>query len=105
MPPLPAFVIDVEDTARLLVAAAVKSSLTHERIFAYYKRSTWNDLRHQVRTIRPGLVRGHDQDLKGKYLADADEAIQRTKSILRDIGRPGFTSEEAMLKNFLDTCY
>lgn len=97
--------IDVEDTARLLVAATAKSSINKERVFAYHKRYTWNDLRQQVRKITPNLVEGEDQKLEGKYLAEADDAIQRAEVILQDIGRPGFVNVEVMLRNFLDTCY
>ncbi|VUC23495.1 unnamed protein product [Clonostachys rosea] len=99
------FLIDVEDTARLLVAATAKSSIDKERIFAYNKRCTWDDLRQQVRTITPNLVKGDDQKIKGEYLAEADDAIQRAEVILQDIGQPGFVSVEVMLRNFLDTCY
>ncbi|KAM3074952.1 hypothetical protein ACMFMG_008357 [Clarireedia jacksonii] len=98
-----AFLIDVEDTARLLVAAVAKSSISHERIFAYYKRSTWNDLRQQVRTIRPDLVKGDDQHLAGKYQSEANNAIKRAEVILQEIGQLGFVKEETMLKNFLNT--
>ncbi|CAG9992992.1 unnamed protein product [Clonostachys byssicola] len=104
--PMPlAFLIDVEDTARLLVAAMAKSSIDKERVFAYHDRCTWNDLRQQVRKITPDLVKGEDQKLEGKYLAEADDAIQRAEKILQDIGQPGFVSVEVMLRNFLDTCY
>lgn len=82
-----------------------KSSISNERIFAYHKRATWNDLRQQVRNMQPELVKGEDQDLVGRYLAEADNAIHRAEEILRDIGQPGFTSEDAMLKKFLATCY
>ncbi|OKL58583.1 hypothetical protein UA08_06376 [Talaromyces atroroseus] len=99
------FLIDVEDTARLLVAAVAKSSLSNERIFAYYKHSAWNDLRQKVRAIRPDLVKGDDQHWRGKYLSNANEAIQRAEGILKDVGQPGFISEDTMLKSFLDTCY
>jgi hypothetical protein len=101
----PAFLIDVEDTARLLVAAVASSSITRERILAYYKRATWNDLRQQVRALRPEVVHGEDQALGGEYLADASTASRRAEGILQSIGQLGFTTEELMLKKFLDTCY
>lgn len=95
----------MEDTARLLVAATAKSSLSNERIFAYHKHSTWDDLRHKVRAIRPELVTGDDQRLQGSYLSSAEEEVNRAEEILKDVGQPGFTSEDAMLQNFLQTCF
>lgn len=95
----------MEDTARLLVAATVKSSLSNERIFAYHKHLTWDDLRHKVRAIRPELVKGDDQRLQGSYLSSADDEVNRAEEILKDVGQPGFTSEDSMLQNFLQTCF
>lgn len=57
------FLIDVQDMARLLVAATAKSSLPNECIFAYYKHFTWDDLREKIREIRPELIKGDDQRL------------------------------------------
>ncbi|KEY70804.1 hypothetical protein S7711_10052 [Stachybotrys chartarum IBT 7711] len=101
--PMP--LVDVEDTARLLVAATAKSSIANERILAYYKRSSWNELRQVARMIRPDLVRGDDQDVTTEYLADASIASQRAEVILQEVGQPGFTAEEAMLQKFIATCY
>lgn len=99
------FLCDVEDTARLLVAATAKSSLSNERIFAYYKHLTWDDLRQKVRGIRPELVKGDDQHLQGRYLSSATDEVNRAEGILRDVGQPGFTSEDSMLQKFLRTCF
>jgi hypothetical protein len=58
----------MQDMARL-VAATAKSSLSYERIFAYYKHFTWDDLREKIREIQPELVRGDDRRLQGSYLS------------------------------------
>lgn len=95
----------MEDTARLLVAATAKSSLSNERIFAYYKHLTWDDLRQKVRRIRPDLVKGDDQQLQGRYLSSATDEVNRAAEILKEIGQSGFTSEDSMLQRFLQTCF
>ncbi|KAJ5352456.1 hypothetical protein N7452_001430 [Penicillium brevicompactum] len=104
--PMPiSYLSDVQDTARLLVAATIKSSISNERIFAYYKHLTWNDLRTRVRAVRPGLVKGEDHPLQEGYLSSVHEPICRAEEILKDIGRAGFTHEDSMLRDFLDTCF
>lgn len=95
----------MEDTARLLVAATIKSSLSNERIFSYYKHLTWDGLRQKVRRIRPELVKGDDQHLQGSYLSSATDEVNRAEEILKDIGQAGFTSEDVMLERFLQTCF
>lgn len=91
--------------ARLLVATTAKSSLSNERIFAYYKHLTWDDLRKKIREIRPELVKCDNQGLQGSYLSEAKEEINRAEEILKDIGQSGFTDVESMLQDFLDTCF
>ncbi|KAJ5333447.1 uncharacterized protein MYU51_014165 [Penicillium brevicompactum] len=104
--PMPiSYLSDVQDTARLLVAATIKSSISNERIFAYYKHLTWNDLRTRVRAVRPGLVKSEDHPLQEGYLSSVHEPICRAEEILKDIGRAGFTHEDSMLRDFLDTCF
>lgn len=91
-----------------MVAAASLSSLANDRIFAYYKQATWNDLRHKVRKLYPDrldLVVGEDQELIGRDLSNADELIHRAEEVLKEVGQPGFTSIETMLHNFVDTFY
>ncbi|RYC65222.1 hypothetical protein CHU98_g975 [Xylaria longipes] len=64
-----AYYIDVEDTARLMVAAVTLPSVQNEHIFAYFRNGTWNDFRHKVRELfpgRPGIVTGEDLAIKGR---------------------------------------
>ena len=61
----------MQDMALLLVAATAKSSLSNERIFAYYKDLTWDYLRKKIREIRPERVKRDNQGLQGSYLSDA----------------------------------
>jgi hypothetical protein len=103
-----AYFIDVQDTARLLVAATVSGSLKNERIFAYCHQATWNSLRQKIRDLyphRPGLVQGEDLDLAGRDLSTAPKAIERAESILKEMGRPGFTIEDDILRDFVDSVF
>ncbi|KAF4437385.1 hypothetical protein F53441_13062 [Fusarium austroafricanum] len=96
---------DVQDAARLLVAAVALPSLSNERIFAYRHQATWNELRRKIRLMSPKgkkLVEGEDQPQDGKDLANAEEPIRRAEEILREIGQPGFASEEDILRDFVD---
>ncbi|KAF4334734.1 aldehyde reductase II [Fusarium beomiforme] len=100
-----AYYTDIQDAARLLVAAVALPTLVNERIFAYCHNSTWNELRHKIGRISPKgeqLVKGEDQALEGRDLSNADEPVRRAEEILREIGQPGFASEEAILRDFLD---
>ncbi|KAF4955761.1 hypothetical protein FGADI_4332 [Fusarium gaditjirri] len=100
-----AYYTDVQDAARLLVAAVALPSIMNERIFAYCHNSTWNELRYKIRLISPkgeALVKGKDHPVKGRDLSNADGLIKRAESILREIGQPGFASEEDILRDFLD---
>ncbi|KAF5679183.1 aldehyde reductase II [Fusarium heterosporum] len=99
-----AYYTDVQDTARLLVAAVALPSVANERIFAYCHNSTWNGLRNKIKDIFPdreNLVTGHDHTLGGKDLSDAGPVIQRAEEILRQIGQPGFASEDDILRDFV----
>ncbi|KAI0535576.1 hypothetical protein GGR58DRAFT_504147 [Xylaria digitata] len=103
-----AYYIDVEDTARLLVAAVALSSVQNERIFAYFGQGTWNDLRHKVRTLFPNrsdIVTGEDLAIQGRDLSTAHKPIRRARDILQEVGQSGFVSEDEMLRKFAGSMY
>ena len=100
--------MDVQDSARLLVAAVASSSIKNERIFAYHVNRTWNDVRSKTREVfpdRPELVKGEDQDLPGRDLSTAPGPIARAEEILRSVGQPGFASEEAVIRDFVASMF
>ncbi|KAL6789700.1 hypothetical protein J3E68DRAFT_443518 [Trichoderma sp. SZMC 28012] len=103
-----AWIINVEDCALLMVAAAVLPSIANERIFAYYKQATWNEMRAKVRQLypdRPELVKGEDSDVVGRDLSAADEVVKRAEGVLKELGRPGFISVDDTIRDFVDTVY
>ncbi|KAF4438733.1 Peptidase M12A astacin [Fusarium acutatum] len=92
-----AYCTDVEDAARLLVFAVALPSIVNERISAYCRNSTWNELRCKIRHISPKrekLVNREDQAVEARDLWNADGLIKRAQDILRGIGQQGFASEE-----------
>ncbi|WYZ42275.1 hypothetical protein EsH8_V_001170 [Colletotrichum jinshuiense] len=102
------YYIDVQDSARLLVAALSLSSLENERIFAYRYQGTWNDLRRRVRELYPDrsdVITGDDLEIEGMDLSDATGPIQRAEKVLREVGQQGFTSEDDMLRDFVASVY
>ncbi|ENH75692.1 Aldehyde reductase 2 [Fusarium oxysporum f. sp. cubense race 1] len=82
-----AYYTDVQDAARLLVAAVALPSLVNERIFAYCHNSTWNELRYKIRLISPNgekLVKGEGQAVKGRDVSNVDGLIKRAECLARD---------------------
>lgn len=87
-----------------MAAALARDDIQNERIFAYRYNRTWNDLRHRVQELfpdRPQLVQGSDQPQPGRDLSYAPGPIARAEQILQEMGRPGFTSEEDILRDFV----
>jgi hypothetical protein len=101
----PGYYIDVQDTARLLVAGIALTSVANERILAYNGQASWNTLRQDVRGFRPDLVTGDDEDAIGMEISDAHEDSERAEEILRQVGRSGFTGKMDMLRDFVDSVY
>jgi hypothetical protein len=103
-----AFYMDVQDSARLLVAAVASATINHERIFAYYVNRTWNDWRKKVRELfpdRPELVQGEDQLVPGRDLSYAPEPIARAEELLRGVGQPGYASEDDIIRDFVNSMF
>ncbi|KAL3494424.1 putative aldehyde reductase 2 [Aspergillus germanicus] len=103
-----AFLTDVQDTARLLVAAVAVDSIKNERIFAYSVNRSWNDMRDKVRELfpdRPELVQGPEHDIEGRDTSIAPGPIARAKEILRLLGWPGFVGEDQVLRDFVASMY
>ncbi|KAK3627915.1 hypothetical protein LTR56_018905 [Elasticomyces elasticus] len=99
------YYIDVQDTARLLVAGIALTSVANERILAYNSQASWNTFRQDIRAIRPELVTGNDEDVTGMEISDAHEDSQRAENILREVGQPGFVGKSDMLRDFVNTVY
>ncbi|KFY82364.1 hypothetical protein V500_10591 [Pseudogymnoascus sp. VKM F-4518 (FW-2643)] len=92
------YFIDVDDAGRLHVAAAVLPKLEDQRIFGFAGRFNWDSV---LEIFRKHVPEGKFPDnFSGGE--DGNEIIPRGKAeqLLRDLGRPGWTSlEESILAN------
>lgn len=105
---MPGYLIDVQDTARLFVAALAFPEVKSERIFAYYLHYNWNELRHRVRDLYPNrtdIITGQDLEVKGRDEGDARGVIARAEKLLQQLGEPSFVSIDQMLHDFVDSFY
>lgn len=89
----PDFYIDVQDTARLHVAALLHPAVREERIFAYAGPYTWRTIQQTMQKLYPRRAFAPD-------VADAplDGSVvpgtARAEDLLREMGREGWTSLE-----------
>ncbi|KAL2194438.1 hypothetical protein P885DRAFT_42573 [Corynascus similis CBS 632.67] len=87
------FFVDVQDNARIHVAALIHPEVQDQRIFAYAAPYTWRNVQRVIQMLYPGKV-------LDKYIADAEpdksEIIPaaRAEALLKDMGRLGWTSLE-----------
>lgn len=88
---LPDFFIDVQDDARLHVAALLHPGVCRERIFAYCKPYTWCVIQGILRKLYPS--RSFTPDAPEAVL-DSSEILPSTRAeeLLKEMGRPGFTT-------------
>ena len=89
--------MNVDDTARLHVAALVSGSVANARIFAYAAPFTWNEVLAALRNIFPD--RKLDDDIEGAERSNLIVANERGEQLLRDVwGRSGWTSLEQTIR-------
>ncbi|KAI9170597.1 Aldehyde reductase 2 [Paramyrothecium foliicola] len=89
--------VDVQDSARLHVAALANPNVENERIIAYAGHFTWNDVLRHARQIRPDhdwIENFVDEDRKD--LSEIDNT--RGTELLKAMGRHGWTSLHDSLK-------
>lgn len=83
------FYVDVEDTARLHVAALLHPSIRDERIFAYAAPYTWRGMQNVLRELYP------ERDLAEVPEAPLDESVivqrEAAEGYLQMMGRDGWT--------------
>ncbi|KAL6401217.1 hypothetical protein AUP68_16946 [Ilyonectria robusta] len=97
----PRHFVDVQDTGILHVAAAVHPNVKDERIFGFAETFNWDKVLDILRKQNPGV----------KFIANfqSDQDLSeikpkaRAEQLLRDLGRPGWTSlEDGILMNTED---
>ncbi|KAL5610993.1 hypothetical protein FOBRF1_007110 [Fusarium oxysporum] len=98
---VPQYFIDVQDTARLHVAATVLPDVNEERIFGFAGRFNWDAILDILRKQNPGR-RFIPNFSDGKDLNEIRPMV-RAEEILRKLGRPGWTSlEDSIMANTAD---
>lgn len=96
------FFVDVQDNARLHVAALIHPGVLNERIFAYAQPYTWRGVQRAVQALYPNKsFSGNIEDIE--LDASQIDRAPRAETLLKDMGRPGWTSlEESVRMNVED---
>ncbi|KAL9095037.1 MAG: hypothetical protein Q9165_002639 [Trypethelium subeluteriae] len=96
----PQYWVDVEDDARLHVAALTRKDTAGERIFAFTAPFNWNDFLAVYRKMFPNKKFVDDIQGLGRDLSKVPN--QRAEELLKEMGRPGWTRLEDSLRNNLE---
>ena len=90
------YYVNVQDCALLHVAALLRSDVANERIFAFAAPFNFNDILVVFRNLYPNRDFLADiQDL-GRDLSKVPN--EKAEQLLKDMGRPGWTSFEETIK-------
>jgi hypothetical protein len=94
--------VNVDDTARLHVAALLSISIADERIFAFAKPFTWNEVLAILRELYP--FKTFADDIPDVQLSNMKVPTDRGAQLLRDVfGREGWTGlRETVAENVKD---
>ncbi|KAF8863136.1 NAD(P)-binding protein [Acephala macrosclerotiorum] len=94
----PQWFVDVQDCARLHVAALIDPDVKNERLFAYAETFNANDLLKIFRKLQPGKQFPADYADNSRDLSIVKN--ERSIELLeKDFGRPGWTTLEESIKN------
>lgn len=95
--------VDVQDCARLHVAALLHQGIVNERIFAWAEPFNWNVVLAKLRKLYP--QRKFVGDTEGLWLDLAIvEPATRGEGLLREMGREGYTTLEESLRLTAESC-
>ena len=91
--------MDVDDTARIHVAALLSKAVQNERIFAFAEPYTWNEVLAILRRVYPS--RKFPDDIQGAERSTLKVPTKRGEQLLKEVfGRDGWsTFEETIMKN------
>ncbi|KAL2673956.1 hypothetical protein Neosp_012402 [[Neocosmospora] mangrovei] len=95
------YYVNVQDTGRLHVAAAILQSVKDERIFAFAGRFSWDKVLSILREAQP--TKTFPDDFSGGDDPHVIQGRDKAENLLRVLGRPGWTSlEESVTDNIRD---
>ncbi|KAH8655887.1 hypothetical protein BX600DRAFT_470467 [Xylariales sp. PMI_506] len=97
----PQYYINVQDNARVHVAATIYEDVEGERLFTFAYPYTWNDILAVFRKLYPQRKFIDDIPDLGQDLSKV--ANERAEELLRRFGFPGWTSLEESVKAVTDT--
>lgn len=93
----PQWMVDVQDTARLHVAALIDPDVENQRILAFAHPFNWNDVLACLRKLAPNKSFPDDIEGLGRDLSRLDN--RPGAGLLKKFGRSGWTSMEESVKN------
>jgi nucleoside-diphosphate-sugar epimerase len=93
----PQYFVDVQDDARLHVAALLLPEVKDERVFAFAATFAYNEMLAAFRKAAPGHKFPDNLKQEDKHLATVPNG--RAEELLRKVGRKGWTSLEESIKN------
>ncbi len=93
----PQWMVDVQDTARLHVAALVDPDVENQRILAFAHPFNWNDVLACLRKLAPGRTFPDDVEDLERDLSQLDN--QPSAEMLRKFGRSGWTTMEDSVRD------
>ncbi|KAF9776780.1 hypothetical protein IL306_004976 [Fusarium sp. DS 682] len=95
---VPQYYIDVDDTGRLHVAAAIFDHVKEQRIFGFAGRFNWDAMLDIFRKHFPN--KSFPENFSGGEDPNEIEPRDKAEQLLKDLGRPGWTSlEDSILAN------
>ncbi|KAF4981760.1 hypothetical protein FZEAL_2482 [Fusarium zealandicum] len=94
------YYVDVDDTGRLHVAAAIFDHLKDQRIFAFASRFSWDSVLEILRRAEPN--KEFPQDFSGGEDPNEIQPRDKAEQLLRDLGRPGWTTLEESILGMLE---
>jgi nucleoside-diphosphate-sugar epimerase len=95
----PQYYIDVQDDARLHVAALLLPEVKDERVFGFAATFTYNELLAVFRKAAPEHKFPEDLKQDDKHLATVPNS--RAEELLKKVGRKGWMSLEESVKNMV----
>ncbi|ORY63202.1 uncharacterized protein BCR38DRAFT_516239 [Pseudomassariella vexata] len=94
------YFVDVQDVGRLHVAAAVLDKVRGQRIFGFAARYSWDSVLGILRKLEPAKV--FVENFSGGEDPNEIEPRHKAEQLLRDLGRPGWTSLEESVWNMVE---
>ncbi|KEF54733.1 uncharacterized protein A1O9_09175 [Exophiala aquamarina CBS 119918] len=91
------YFVDVEDAAALHVAAGLLRHIQSQRIFAYGGRFSWDSVLEIMRKLDRNLKNPLPENFSGGSDPNEIEPRPKAEKLLRDLGRPGWTSLAASI--------